>query len=111
MTTSKALNAAGALLLLLSAASEARATGLCSVPESEMANSPKCMRWYFSCKGSVNPQPLPKNSIYASLTLQSRHRIILSLALAMAEMNCEQFSYQEAYAAIQAIMDIYKKDQ
>ena len=70
---------------------------ICALSEQEAQRSPQCIRWYFLCR------PIEvSGGTTEDRALQRRAGV--QVKLFQTEKNCEQFSYQEAYAAMQAAL-------
>jgi hypothetical protein len=72
---------------------------LCSQKREEVASSPTCLRWWFTCylkKLHKMGAPDPR---YASLPLKKRQEILVRATAGYVEQYCLNFSYVELEAA------------
>jgi hypothetical protein len=90
------------LLMTLTLGFSAQAAGaadLCSMSQDEANASPKCVRWYFACRGRELGKP---DERFASMPYKVRLKFIAQALYKVAEQNCEQFDYVQAKAALDA---------
>jgi hypothetical protein len=88
-----------ALALTATASLDVRAEPICAMTKPQADKSPLCLRWYFACR-RTEAKPTPG----AVLDPVTRNRLMLSIILREAQASCEIFSYQEAFAAMQALL-------
>jgi hypothetical protein len=66
--------------------------------------SESCIRWYFACNmGTPASNPKPPSD---QLTYLTRYRLLVHATLRLVETRCERFSYIEAWAAMQAHLEL-----
>lgn len=75
----------------------APALSLCAMTDEQAAKSSQCLRYYFVCRF----QPAPGAGV-PGLDQGTVARMVASAIFLAAEKNCENFSYAEAAAALQA---------
>jgi hypothetical protein len=88
-----------ALALTAMASLDVQAEPICAMTKPQADKSPLCLRWYFACR-RTEAKPSPG----AVLDPATRNRLMLSIVLREAQASCEIFSYQEAFAAMQALL-------
>lgn len=74
--------------------------GICATPKDQANHSPLCVRWYFACQANLGARPT--SGVATNLSEAVRVRLIIALTFRLAELNCDQFNYPEALAAMQA---------
>lgn len=79
---------------------------ICAMSKEDANRSPLCVRYYFTCEG--RPVPVVGAGMAAGIDLKERQRLMLGAVFRLAEDGCQQFSYEEALAAMHAKMFIYE---
>src|SRR5664280_1175224 len=86
-----------AVLAFAPVSAGAEKAAFCKMTREDAVRSPICIRWFLACQmGSPSANP---TGVYASLNYEARIAMLVRLTLGLAELDCEQFSYQEALAA------------